>query len=179
MNRGRAGRTGPSVRRAAPGRGGAERRYALIKWALLAALLVYTVLVVGANAARDVDIEVVRQALAAAPGLSELKQIDENGLQERLDATAEGCEAWVMFGSDEIMNVSELLVARGDEAALDDLEAAVQGRLEAQLSVFRSYGTDQKALLEGATVRRRGRWLFYAVGNEADRWEDAFLSCIR
>ena len=175
----------PAPRRATPqGRGGVhhaalERRYAILKWALLAALAVYTVLVVGANAARDVDFSVIRSAIAAAPGVSEPKVLDENGFQERMDATPAGCEDWLMVGSDEIMDVSELLIAKADEATLDGLESAVQKRLEAQLAVFRSYGVNQKDLLEGATLLRRGNYLFYAVGEHADQWEDAFLACIR
>ena len=84
-----------------------------------------------------------------------------------------------MFGSDDIMDVSEVMAAKGNAAALDDLESAVQRRLEAQLAVFRSYGVNQKDLLEGATVLRRGDYLFYAVGESADQWTDAFLACIR
>lgn len=151
----------------------------MLKWALLAALAVYTVLVVGANAARDVDFSVIRSAIAAAPGVSELKALDENGFQERMDATPAGCEGWLMVGSEDIMDVSELLIAKADEATLDGLEAAVQKRLEAQLAVFRRYGVNQKDLLEGATLLRRGNYLLYAVGERADQWEDAFLACIR
>ena len=175
----------PATRRAAPqGWGGVhhaapERRYAILKWVLLAALAVYTVLVVGANSARDVDFSVIRSAIAAAPGVSELNTLDENGFQERMDATPAGCEDWLMVGSDEIMDVSELMIAKADEATLDGLESAVQKRLEAQLAVFRSYGVNQKDLLEGATLLRRGNYLFYAVGEHADQWEDAFLACIR
>ena len=158
---------------------GAERRYALIKWALLAALVVYAVLVVGANSARDVDFSAIRSAMAVAPGVSELKALDENGFQERLDVAPTGCEGWLMVGSEEIMDVSELMIAKADEATLDGLEVAVQRRLEAQLAVFRSYGVNQKDLLEGATLLRRGNYLFYAVGENAAQWEDRFLSCIR
>ena len=148
-----------------------ERRYALIKWALLAALV--------ANSARNVDFAEIRRAMAASPGVASLNALDENGFQERMDATPEGCADWLMYGSDDIMDVSELMIARGDEATLDRLEDAFQGRLEAQLAVFRSYGVNQKDLLEGATVLRRGDYLFYAVGEAADRWADAFLACIR
>ena len=170
-------------RRRAPLRRGAgagiQRRYAAVKWALLAALVVYAVLVVGANSARNVDFAVIRSAIAAAPGVSGLKPLDENGFQERMDASPAPCEGWLMVGSDEIMDVSELMIAKAGEATLDDLEAAVQKRLEAQLAVFRSYGVNQKDLLEGATVLRRGDYLFYAVGEYAGEWEDLFLSAIR
>jgi len=174
----------PTVQRRAPRRrgaayAGAERRYAIVKWALLAALLVYAVLVVRMNAARDVDFSVIRSAMAAAPGVADLKVLDENGFQERLDISPAGCEGWMMVGSDEIMDVSELMIAKGAAATLDSLEDAVQKRLEAQLAVFRSYGVNQKDLLEGAALLRRGNYLFYAVGERADQWEDVFLACIR
>jgi hypothetical protein len=162
------------VHHAAPG-----RRYAILKWALLAALAVYTVLVVGANSARDVDFSVIRSAIAAAPGVSDLNMLDENGFQERMGVAPTGCEGWLMAGSDDIMDVSEVMIAKAGEATLDGLEAAVQRRLEAQLAVFRSYGVNQKDLLEGATLMRRGNYLFYAVGGHTDQWEDAFLACIR
>ena len=117
--------------------------------------------------------------MAAAPGVAGLKALDENGFQERLDTAPDGCEGWLMAGSEDIMDVSELMVAKGNATALDGLESAVQRRLEAQLAVFRSYGVNQKDLLEGATVLRRGDYLFYAVGESADQWTDAFLACIR
>ena len=170
-------------RRRAPLRRGAgagiQRRYAIVKWALLAALIAYAVLVVGANSARTVDFAVIRSAIAAAPGVSDLKMLDENGFQERMGIAPTGCEGWLMAGSDDIMDVSEVMIAKADEATLDGLEAAIQRRLEAQLAVFRSYGVNQKDLLEGATLLRRGNYLFYAVGGHADQWEDAFLACIR
>ena len=169
---------GVAPRRVRPS-AGAERRYALIKWALLAALVVYAVLVVGANSARNVDFSTIRAAMSAAPGVSNLKALNENGFQERLDTTPDGCEGWLMVGSDEIMDVSELMIAKADAATLDRLEEAVRRRLEAQLAVFRSYGVNQKDLLEGATVMRRGNYLYYAVGEAADQWQDAFLACIR
>ena len=171
------------ARRPAPRRGGwlsvADRRYSLIKWALLAALAVYAALVLSANAARDVDFSVIKSRVAAAPGLGELHALDENAVQERLGASPSACEGFLMYGADEVMNVDELLVAKGDPAALDALEAAARGHLEAQLDVFRSYGVDQKDLLDDAKVLRRGKYLFYAVGAASDAWEDAFLSAIR
>lgn len=173
----------PGAARPAARRGGPlstpERRWRIIKGALLLALVVYAALIVNANAARDVDFSVIRRRVAAAPGLEELHTLDENALQERLGAAPEGCAGWLMYGADEVMNVDELLVAKGPAAALDALEAAALEHVAAQLDVFRSYGVDQKGLLEDARILRRGNYLFYAVGSAADGWEDAFLSAIR
>ena len=186
LNRRPAARSGrplstptPARRPSRPRQVSPIRRYARMKWALLALLLAYAVLVVRANSARDVAFDFIDARMAQAPGLSELKRIDENAFQERLDAIPEGCEGWLMYGSDEIMNVSELLIAKGGEEALSRLEDAARARVERQLNVFRSYGTDQGELLEDAVIFTRGSYLFYAVGKDAQTWRDLFLACVR
>ena len=156
-----------------------DRRYGIVKWALLAALLAYTFLVARANSARDVDFSVISSRMAAAPGIDVLEPLDENAFQDRFGITPEGCEGWLLYGAEEIMNVSELMIAKADDAALDRLEDAAQGRVDAQLAVFRGYGVEQTAHLESARLFTRGSYIFYAVGENADAWEDAFLSCVR
>lgn len=163
------------------GRAGAnpDRRYTLAKLALLAALVAYCALVIGANSARDVDFGAITARVSTVPGVAALDALDENAFQERLGVGPEECEGWLMRGSAEIMNVSELMIAKGGEAALDRLEDACRERVEGQLTVFRGYGEAQTELLEHAALWRRGDYLFYAVGDTAGQWEDVFLSCVR
>ena len=143
----------PAPRRRGGGNAGAARRYAIVKWALLAALIAYAVMVVGANAARDVDIAVIRDAIAAAPGVSGLKALDENGFQERMDASPAGCEGWVMYGSDEIMDVSEALVAKGDATALPFEDGAfdvtISNTVCEHIEPAKFYGEQRRVLKEG------------------------------
>ena len=174
----------PAKKAAAPRRGGwlyvPDLRYALMKWALLAGLLVYAILVIRANSARNVDFSLISGRMTAAPGLEALHPIDGNGFQDRFGIAPEGLEGWLLYGADEIMNVSELMIARSsDAAALDRLEDAVRARLDSQLDVFRNYGVEQAGLLDGAALWRRGDYLFYGVGEDTGAWEDAFLSCVR
>ena len=68
-------------------------------------------------------------------------------------------------------------IDRADGRAAEEAEA--QGRVDAQLEVFRSYGVGQKELLEGAVIEQRGSFLFYGVSEYAEQWEAAFLSCVR
>ena len=157
----------------------AAKRYRLIKWALLALLVGYTALVVSANAARDVDFSAIQARMAQAPGIDALEALDENAFLERFGASPEGCEGWLLYGSSEIMNVSELMIAKAGDEARDRLEEAARQRVDDQLGVFRNYGVEQAGLLDGAALWQRGAYLFYGVGEQLDQWEDLFLSCIR
>ena len=53
--------------------------------------------------------------MTAAPGLETLHPIDGNGFQDRFGIAPEGLEGWLLYGADEIMNVSELLIARSSD----------------------------------------------------------------
>ena len=94
----------PAVRRGANRPGPAAQadpapRYALIKWALLAALIVYGGLVVGANSARYVDFGVIARSMADDEDVGDLLALDENAVltdASELDApavTVEGAQA--------------------------------------------------------------------------------------
>ena len=157
-----------------------DHRYSALRWALLAALVVYTLLVVRSTTARDVDFGEIASAMAAAPGIGNLEAIDANGFQDRLGIAPEDCEGWLLYGSGDIMHVSELMVVKAaDDGARERFESACAARVEAQLNVFRSYGVDQKDLLEDAILWQRGSYVFYGVSENADAWEELFLSCIR
>ena len=60
-----------------------------------------------------------------------------------------------------------------------NLEDAVDKRLEDQKRNFHGYGTDQEELLRNAIIMERGSYFFYAVSDQAEQWEEVFLSCIR
>ena len=156
-----------------------DRRYALIRLGLVIAIVVYTLLVVHATAARDVPFQQIEAAMAAEPALNGLNRLDENALAERFGIDGDGLEGWLLYGGDTVMEVSELLIAKSpDAAALDRLEAAVRGRLDGQKEAFRNYGTNQIDLLEHAILWRRGSYLFYGVSASVDRLEARFVGCI-
>ena len=174
-------RTNPARRVApkGPAQREMDRRYAYIRLGLVIAIVVYTVLVVHATAARDVPFQKIEAAMAAEPALNGLNRLDENAFTERFGIGGDGLEGWLLYGGDTVMEVSELLIAKSpDAAALDRLEEAARGRLDGQKEAFRNYGTNQIDLLEHAILWRRGSYLFYGVSASVDRLEARFVGCI-
>ena len=158
----------------------ADHRYTAARLAIVAALVLFAAAVLRSGGTRVADFGEVSARLAPLAAREALAAQDANGFQARLGISPAGCDDWLYYGSDAVMDVSELLVARcADAAELDRLEAAVRDRLAMQLEGFRGYGVDQTALLERAILWQRGGWLFFGVGGHADQWESAFLSCLR
>ena len=50
--------------------------------------------------------------------------------------------------------------------------------LKYQKQVFEGYGTDQMALLNNAVVGKKGNYVYYMCGADAQNWRTAFLSMI-
>ncbi len=56
--------------------------------------------------------------------------------------------------------------------------AAVQSRLEKQISVYESYTPDEMYKLEGAVLEVSGNYLYYIVTSDNDKAEDIVLSLL-
>ncbi len=156
-----------------------DHRYSAVRLALVAALALFALSALRQDRARGLDFAEVSARMTVETARQDIALQDANGFQARFGISPDGCGEWLYYASDAVMDVTELLVARGETAELDRLQAAVEDHLAAQLEGFRNYGPEQVALLERAILWQRGGCLFYAVSSRADQWERAFLSCLR
>lgn len=156
-----------------------DHRYTAARLAFVLALALFALSALGQDRARSLDFAAVSARMAAEIAGQDVSALDANGFQSRLGIAPEAGVDWLYYASDAVMDVTELLAARGEPAQLDRLQAAVEDRLAAQLEGFRNYGPEQVALLDRAILWQRGGCLFFAVSNRADQWERVFLSCLR
>ena len=134
----RTGAPRPAMRAAGAHRAPARRpawldapgkRFGLARLAVIAALVIYTVLVLGGSTARNIPFPEIDAAMSRAPGIETLFRMDANAFQERFGATPDGLEGWMLFGGNSVMEVSELLVTKStDSDALNRLEGSKESR---------------------------------------------------
>ena len=141
---------------------------------VLAGIAVFVVLVLRQGFFREISMEQIRMALEQQPGIEELSL--------KGDALTRSCfevvpSSYIYYKSDDIMDVRELLIAKAqDDTEMEILQEAVQKRLDRQIDIFTGYGTDQIDLLQHALSTQMGDYCFYAVGDEAEQWQEAFLA---
>ena len=77
------------------------------------------------------------------------------------------------------MAVEEICImkANDNDQAAALLESA-NSHLSSQTQVFEGYGTDQMALLNNAVVGKKGNYVYYMCGADAQNWRLTFLSLI-
>lgn len=146
---------------------------------LIIFLVVYIIYVFHMGSSRDVDISVISETLNAQCDLGGLESGDAAALKRDFGLSASEYGGYILYSSDDLMNVDELLIVKtADTSQLDGLENAVNERLESQLQKFHGYGTNQEELLQNAIIQERGDYFFYAVSERAEQWEKVFLDQI-
>lgn len=154
--------------------------FLLIKILLMILLVAYVAMLFLQNTTKDVSIETIETTMEKIPAITELTQGDENTLREMFSLDASLCENALIYTSDSLMDVSEVLIVKvSDPSQLDTLETVVNQHLEEQKTAFDGYGTNQFDLLNDAIVMSKGNYFFYGVSEEIDKWEEAFLTCIK
>lgn len=69
------------------------------------------------------------------------------------------------------MDVDELLIVHvADTEQIQTIKTAMETRLSSQKTSFDGYGTDQTELLNDATIKNRGNYVWFAVGKNHKSW---------
>ena len=128
----------------------------------------------------DVPVEQIAAGLMVQPGIAEMRTEDAAGLRRYYSIDSAETEGFVFFRSNSIMSADELLVVRAKdhEEALLYLESA-RKRLGELTETFENYGAEEMTKIESAICEVRGKYLIFAVSDNASDWEKAILGEIK
>ena len=151
----------------------------VVTWlALTAALVLFVIFLLHKNTAKAVDRAALLSALPAEQ-LAKLSAGEDATLDELYGLEEGGWDYYILYTAPDIMDVSELLIIRSENAAaLADALTAVEARHGEQIRIFESYGPTQTAALKAGHLYTRGDYLFYAVGEQADALRTAFVRTV-
>ena len=142
--------------------------------ALTATLLLFVIFMLHKNTAKEVDRVALLSALPS-DSLATMSAGEMASLNELYGLEGRGLDYYILYTAPDIMDVSELLIVRDEDAAvLAEVLTAVETRHREQIRVFESYGPTQTAALKAGHLYTRGDYLFYAVGEHADALRSAF-----
>ena len=121
----------------------------------------------------------VSAALEQVSGVTDLSEPGVSGLRRFYQIDENDIDSYFFRKAASPMSVDEVLVVKANSSseASAYLEAA-QAHLESQKNIFEGYGTDQMALLGEASVEKRGAYVWYFCGENAQELRQALLSMI-
>ena len=142
-------------------------------------LVVYLGRLYVSDYAADVSMDKISAALEQVSGVTDLSEPGVSGLRRFYQIDENDIDSYFFRKAASPMSVDEVLVVKANSSSEAGayLEAA-QAHLESQKNIFEGYGTDQMALLGEASVEKRGAYVWYFCGENAQELRQALLSMI-
>lgn len=151
----------------------------VIKSAMLLFLVVYLARLYVSDYAADVSVDKISAALEQVENVTTLDEQGATGLRRSYQIEEDSTEGYYFRKAASPMAVEEVFVVKAASAAdAESFLEAAQTHLENQKNVFEGYGTDQMALLGDAAVEKRGRYVWYFCGANAQELRQTLLSLI-
>ena len=151
----------------------------ILKSVMVIFLVVYLGRLYVSDYAADVSMDKISAALEQVSGVTDLSEPGVSGLRRFYQIDENDIDSYFFRKAASPMSVDEVLVVKANSSSEAGayLEAA-QAHLESQKNIFEGYGTDQMALLGEASVEKRGAYVWYFCGENAQELRQALLSVI-
>ena len=151
----------------------------ILKSVMVIFLVVYLGRLYVCDYAADVSMDKISAALEQVSGVTDLSEPGVSGLRRFYQIDENDIDSYFFRKAASPMSVDEVLVVKANSSSEAGayLEAA-QAHLESQKNIFEGYGTDQMALLGEASVEKRGAYVWYFCGENAQELRQALLSMI-
>lgn len=151
----------------------------IIKSVMVIFLVVYLGRLYVSDYAADISMDKISAALEQVSGVTDLSEPGVSGLRRFYQIDENDIDSYFFRKAASPMSVDEVLVVKANSSSEAGayLEAA-QAHLESQKNIFEGYGTDQMALLGEASVEKRGAYVWYFCGENAQELRQALLSMI-
>ena len=151
----------------------------IIKSVMVIFLVVYLGRLYVSDYAADVSMDKISAALEQVSGVTDLSEPGVSGLRRFYQIDENDIDSYFFRKAASPMSVDEVLVVKANSSSEAGayLEAA-QAHIESQKNIFEGYGTDQMALLGEASVEKRGAYVWYFCGENAQELRQALLSMI-
>ncbi|SHJ92293.1 DUF4358 domain-containing protein [Hespellia stercorisuis] len=153
-----------------------------VKIAMVVLLFAYIFMLTSSSADNKKPLEKVADQVISTK-IKEDTGIREEGAKELkryYSLNAADIDGFVLYGPAGTMDVGEILIIKAkDESQMEDIRTSVQNRIDEQLKNFNGYGTNQTELLNHAVIRTNGRFLFFAVGDQAASLGQSFSKSVR
>ncbi len=156
------------------------RRYLIAECAIVIALFVFIIVTRAGNSAADVPLAEIQTKMGPYASAAGLVEGDANNLQDDFLLDIDAYEDAYYCYSESGLDARLLLVLKcRDENGRDAAYELISAYNDTQAGIFRDYAPEQYALLKSSVMLTRGNYCFYAVSENADKWEEAFVSLIR
>lgn len=123
--------------------------------------------------------EEIAEAVTSQISTEGLEQFGEEKLLSRLGLESKELDSFIYYGSEDVMDVREILIIKGKENSdLDAVAELIGKKAEEKYNTYKDYDPVASALLEKRVIRVSRGAIIYIVHDDAPEGLDAFLKCV-
>lgn len=149
------------------------------KYVVLALIAGYVALLMIFVSGSRKPFEEVSRAVSASVNTDDLPEQNGQMLKRNFGLNASDFEGVLYFTSVSSISAEEvLLIQVKDESQVKQVTDAIEKRVETRLGDFEGYAPEQVKILEDARKSVRGKYIFFAVSENADKYMEAFSSSL-
>lgn len=151
----------------------------ILKYMLLAALFLFIAILLQDDKISTASMDEVEGKVMKAVSWEGAVQADNRTVKRIYGINANDYEDVRLYVSDSNMKVEELLLVRlrsTDQS--EEIEQAVQSRVDSQLESFEGYGPEQCELLDSHVLDVRGNYILFVVNTKAKAADKAFQNAL-
>ncbi|MCC8141357.1 MAG: DUF4358 domain-containing protein [Lachnospiraceae bacterium] len=146
-----------------------------VKYVIIGALALFVVFMFLNNRASNMPFADVEQAVESQIDPETMTRADDQTIKRDYGLNAADYDGIMLYVSTFNLNAQEILLVKvEDESQMQDVEDAVDARIESRKNDFDGYIPEQAKLMDDALVTIRGDYLFLVISDEAEKYQAAF-----
>lgn len=147
----------------------------------IAAILCSCVIFAGCSSVNDnLTAQDIQKSIVDTGLVKNMEETGTKGLKRYYGLNASDFDSVVLYTPESSMAVDEMLIVKvKDKSQVEGLEDAIDARINSQLQSFGSYGPEQCALVNNYELKTKGRYVFFAVSENAEGLKEAFKEAIK
>lgn len=152
----------------------------ILKYLMVLALIAYVAFLISREGSNDVPVDTIEKNITKVVKTKGMTKGSAQDLKKYYGLNANDYDGVMLYIPNDVMSVNEVLVIKvKDESQTEDVEKAIDNRLDTQKKSFEGYGVEQTKLLRSAIVESKGSYTLLAVSKDADSIDAAFRKSIR
>lgn len=121
----------------------------------------------------------IEDQLKSKTDITSMQRCNNRQLMQFMGLDYTNYNGYIYYKSKEALGVDEILIVKVKQRSdLTSVQESVESRIDSQISTFESYGPTQVSLLKNAIVYKKGKYLFYCVAKNPDKYEGVFRHAI-
>ncbi len=158
---------------------GMFRKATLLKFVAVFLILIYVMLLLIYTSGSTKPFQEVASAVESSLDKESLLKQDTQALKRYYGLNSADYEGVLLYSAEFSISAEEvLMIETKSEQQVQEVQDAIEERMESRIHTFEGYAPQQVQLLEQAQIQVRGKFIFFAVSPDAENYASVFTKAL-